>query len=52
MPNNNLKVLDLFCGCGGLSEGLSQAGFNIVAGIDFWKRACESLQKNHVGGNS
>lgn len=33
MPND-LKVLDLFCGCGGLSYGFSQAGFKIAAGVD------------------
>lgn len=29
------SVIDLFCGCGGLSEGFKLAGFNIVGGIDF-----------------
>lgn len=29
-----LTVVDLFCGAGGLSVGFSQAGFNIVYGID------------------
>ena len=29
-----LNVLDLFCGAGGFSEGFSQAGYNILAGID------------------
>ena len=24
-----LSVMDLFCGCGGLSEGLSQANLNV-----------------------
>lgn len=28
------KVIDLFCGIGGLSYGLKKEGFNIVAGID------------------
>ena len=31
---NNLKIIDLFCGCGGLSNGLEQAGFNAIAGFD------------------
>jgi len=31
---SNTKVIDLFCGIGGLSHGFVQEGFNIVAGID------------------
>ena len=32
--NQSPKVIDLFCGIGGLSHGLMKEGFNIVAGID------------------
>lgn len=28
------RVVDLFCGCGGLSAGLRWAGFRILAGVD------------------
>lgn len=28
------KVVDLFCGCGGISSGLRAAGFEVLAGID------------------
>ena len=28
------QVVDLFCGVGGLSRGLQQAGLNVVAGFD------------------
>ena len=31
-----LTVLDLFCGAGGTSEGLVNAGLNVIAGIDIW----------------
>lgn len=31
----SLKVVDLFCGIGGLSHGLINEGFRIVAGVDF-----------------
>ena len=28
------KVIDLFCGIGGLSHGFVKEGFNVVAGVD------------------
>ena len=28
------EVVDLFCGVGGLTCGMRQAGFNVVAGFD------------------
>ncbi len=40
------RVIDLFCGCGGLSLGLQNAGYNIVAGFDNWKFAIDIYQKN------
>lgn len=42
-----LNVLDLFCGCGGMTHGLIDAGLNVFAGIDIWNVAVESYQKNH-----
>lgn len=41
------KVLDLFCGCGGMSLGFEQAGFNISLGIDIWSPALKTFKKNH-----
>jgi DNA (cytosine-5)-methyltransferase 1 len=32
--NDSPKVVDLFCGCGGLSCGLRWAGFEVLAGVD------------------
>ena len=40
-------VIDLFCGCGGMSWGLYQAGFKILAGIDNWNRALQTFRHNH-----
>lgn len=40
-------VLDLFCGCGGLSLGFLQAGYHVVAGIDNWADAIETFNLNH-----
>ena len=34
-----LNVLDLFCGCGGLSLGFEKAGYNVLLGIDVWEDA-------------
>lgn len=47
MKVKNLKVIDLFSGCGGLSNGFSKAGFDIVAGIDNWEDALKTFAKNH-----
>jgi len=43
---NKLNVIDLFCGCGGMSKGLTEAGLNIIAGIDIWDKAIENYNKN------
>ena len=40
------KVLDLFCGAGGLAEGFRSAGFDIVGGIDAWEPAVATFQHN------
>lgn len=40
-------AIDLFCGCGGLSQGLKQAGFNILLAVDNLKEAVESYKLNH-----
>ena len=42
-----MKVLDLFCGCGGMTKGLTDAGLDIVAGIDVWDKAIDSYKSNH-----
>ena len=35
----NKCIIDLFCGCGGLSKGFEMAGFKTALAIDFWKDA-------------
>lgn len=42
----NIKCVDLFCGCGGMSLGFEASGFNVVAGIDNWKPAIRVYDKN------
>lgn len=44
-------VLDLFSGCGGMSLGFEQAGFEIKLGIDNWNDALLTFKKNHKNSN-
>ena len=41
-----LNVIDLFCGCGGLSLGFKLAGYNIVGGVDVNKEAIDTFNAN------
>jgi DNA (cytosine-5)-methyltransferase 1 len=41
-----MKVIDLFCGCGGLSSGFELAGHKIAAAYDAWDLAIETYNKN------
>lgn len=43
----NPIVIDLFCGAGGLSEGLRQSGFSTRVGVDFDKNAIGTYKVNH-----
>lgn len=45
MPN----VLSIFSGGGGIDCGFKKAGFTICFYTDFWKPACDTLEKNKVG---
>ena len=40
------KIIDLFCGCGGLSLGFELAGFKPVLAIDMWKDAVITYNHN------
>ena len=40
-------ALDLFCGCGGMTKGLMDSGYEILAGIDIWDKAIENYNKNY-----
>lgn len=41
-----MKVIDFFSGCGGVSQGLRQAGFEITIGLDFDSKAATTYQAN------
>lgn len=45
-----LNVIDLFCGCGGLSLGFKLAGYNIIGGVDVNKEAIETFNANFPNG--
>ena len=42
-----LRVLDLFCGAGGLGIGLEDAGLRVTAAVDDWAAAVETCSKLH-----
>lgn len=44
--DTSLKAVDLFSGCGGMSLGFAQAGFNVLAAFDNWKPAVEVYREN------
>ena len=41
-----MKIIDLFCGIGGLSLGFEQAGFEVVTAIDMWADAVKTFNHN------
>ena len=42
-----LRAIDLFCGAGGLTQGLKEAGFSVVGAIDVSLLAIEAYEANH-----
>lgn len=41
-----MKVVDLFAGCGGLSLGFQQQGFDVVAAFEWWGTAVKCYEAN------
>lgn len=47
-----MKVIDLFSGCGGLSLGFQNAGYEVILGVDNDDAALETFQKNHLNSRA
>ena len=41
-----MNTVDLFAGCGGMSLGFQNAGFDLVAAFEFWDVAAECYQNS------
>lgn len=48
-PESDVVCVDLFCGAGGLTEGLQQSGVKVVAGVDFEEACRHPYEANHDG---
>lgn len=44
-----MNAIDLFAGCGGLSKGFMDAGFEIIVGVDNDQAALNTFKLNHNG---
>jgi DNA (cytosine-5)-methyltransferase 1 len=43
-----MKIVDLFCGVGGLSQGFEWAGFKPIVAIDIWDDAIQTYNHNRT----
>lgn len=54
-PESEMTFVDLFCGAGGLSKGLELSGIEGICGLDWFKEACMTYNRNfhhpHVYGD-
>ena len=49
MIKKQYNIIDLFCGCGGLSKGFEEAGYKTLLGVDIEQAALNTFEKNHEG---
>ena len=52
MRTGKPKAIDLFCGCGGMSSGIRDAGFRVVAGVDIERKYMATFQHNFPDASS
>ena len=43
---SKFNFIDLFCGCGGFTQGFYQAGYNPLLGVDMWNDATTTYKYN------
>jgi DNA (cytosine-5)-methyltransferase 1 len=49
MSKRKIKAVDFFCSGGGMTNGMIQAGINVIAGIDFDPECKETYEANNKG---
>ncbi len=47
MRKKSFKVIDFFCGAGGMTEGMKMAGMKVLAGIDIDEECRGTYEANH-----
>lgn len=47
MGSKKYRAIDFFCGGGGMTYGLRQAGIDVIAGVDFDKEAKDTYELNN-----
>ena len=51
-PASAPTVVDLFCGCGGISLGFQDAGFDVRLGVDFDQPSLDTFTENFGAGRA
>ena len=46
LMKKQIRTIDLFAGCGGLSLGFASVGFKIVGAVDNWEPAVKTYRRN------
>ena len=48
-PKAGKYIIDLFCGCGGVTQGFKKQGYTPILGIDAWEVPLKLHSKHHSG---